>query len=72
MAEQPAIVAATDAVLSQPPPVRRFIVLGDEMRVKQDARSTGGRYAVMEQTLHPGGAVRRRMCTRARMRCFRL
>ena len=40
---------------TQPPPIRRFTVFGDEMRVKQYGDSTGGRYAVMEQTLHPGG-----------------
>ena len=40
---------------TQPPPVREFMVLGDKMLVRQDAASTGGKYAVMEQFLHPGG-----------------
>lgn len=47
--------AAAPGLVGQPPPVRELQVLGDRMLIKQSASSTGGRYAVMEQFLHPGG-----------------
>ena len=40
---------------SQPPPVKEFVVLGDKMLIKQSSETTGGKYAVIEQFLHPGG-----------------